>query len=299
MRVLVTGGSGLLGRHVVAELQNDYEVVILARDEPAVSGRYRWVQGDITDPDSCQRAVQGVDLVQHLAAQIWPTDHPGLDDMTRQHGLAPDTTVAVNVMGTYQLLSAAAATGVETVVMASSNCVLGHGFRLSGRPFPIDELPITENHPLAPEDSYGYSKLAAEELLATFSRAHGVRTFALRLAGIYPLERRHQLAASVGPTTGWNDFLWAWVSAEDAARAHRSIMEVTAPSGEHRRFFVNAPDTTSIEETPRLIQRHRPELEPIAREMVGHGSLISADQIGQYCGWIHAEEWRPLMSKGR
>ena len=104
--------------------------------------------------------------------------------------MAFDETMRTNIMGTYYLLEAAVARGIGVFVMTGSNCALGHGFRISGREFPYQYLPVDEGHPSDVEDSYSYSKLVGEELLAMYTRAHGMRTYALRSAGICPPERR-------------------------------------------------------------------------------------------------------------
>ena len=101
----------------------------------------------------------------------------------------------------------------------------GHGYRISHTPFPLQALPIDECHPSYPEDSYSYSKLAGELLLASYTRAYGIRTYVTRPAGIYSPARRQQLAHTAAPATGWDPWLWAWVASEEAACAHRLLME--------------------------------------------------------------------------
>ena len=77
MRVLVTGASGGLAPFVIRALWERHEVVLMSRrPPPAEFPTLPWVQGDITVFADCQRAVQGIDAIQHLAAQPWPVDHP-------------------------------------------------------------------------------------------------------------------------------------------------------------------------------------------------------------------------------
>ena len=69
--------------------------------------------------------------------------------------------------------------------------MLGLGFRISEAPFQVDYLPIDEDHPLRPEDTYSLSKVLDEELLKAFSRAYNIDCIALRLMGVdYPHWRR-------------------------------------------------------------------------------------------------------------
>ena len=99
------------------------------------------------------------------------------------------------MVGVYYLMQAAVEAGVGRVVMAGSNCALGHGYRISQTPFPFQALPIDESHPAYPEDSYSYSKLAGEMLLASYTRAYGMRTYVTRPASYLPA----RTAAAVGP----------------------------------------------------------------------------------------------------
>ena len=168
MRVLVTGASGTLAPFVIRALWERHEVVLLSRRPPhAEFAALPWIHGDITVFDDCWRAVQDMDAMQHLAAQPWPVDHPRLREQAAAQGVPFDATFQSNMLGTYYLMQAAVAAGVERVVMAGSNCALGHGYRISQTPFPFQALPIDESHPAFPEDSYNYSKLAGELLLAS------------------------------------------------------------------------------------------------------------------------------------
>src|SRR2546428_12819812 len=104
--------------------------------------------------------------------------------------------------------------------MAGSNCALGHGYRISQTPFPFQALPIDEGHPLYPEDSYSYSKLAGELLLASTTRAYGIRTYVTRPAAIYAPARRQQLAHTVAPGTGWGPSPGGWGGRGGVGSAH-------------------------------------------------------------------------------
>ena len=185
MKVLITGASGQLGTFVIRALRERHDVILMSRQPPdAEFATLPWVHGDLTVFDDCWQAVQGVDAIQHLAAQPWPVDHPALRGQAAAQGIPFDATLKSNVLGLYYLMQAAVAAGVGRVVMAGSNCALGHGYRISQTPFPLQALPIDENHAAFPEDSYSYSKLAGEMLLASYTRAYGIRTYVTRPAGI-------------------------------------------------------------------------------------------------------------------
>ena len=297
MKVLVTGTNGRLGPHVVKELERaGHEIVLFARREPSAEmAHLACVRGDIADFDACTRAMSGgFDAVQHLAAQPWPTDHPQQAKEAAARGVAFDTTMRSNIMGTYYLLQAAQREGTGIFVMTGSNCALGHGYRSGDTPFPFEYLPVDEQHPSDVEDSYSYSKLAGEELLASYTRAYGMRTYAVRAAGICDEERRRQMAENAKPARGWNPWLWGWVGSEDVASAHRLLMEKAQEIEPHGVFFCNGDDTTALEPSVELLERFRPNLCDKVRALEGHASFTSNQSLREAVAWEHRTSWRSL-----
>jgi len=295
MKVLVTGASGRLGPFVVRELEAaGHELVLMCRTRPAAADRWPWVQGDIACFADCMRATEGgVEAIQHLAAQPWPTDHPTAGrKQAEERGIPFDQTIRANILGTYYLLQAAVARKIGVFVMTGSNCALGHGYRISSREFPFKYLPVDEDHPSDVEDSYSYSKLAGEELLRSYTRAYGIRTYAIRAAGICPPERRADMARHAGPAKGWVPWLWAWVGSEDVASAHRLLMERAGELEPHGFYFCNGDDTTALEPSLELIERFKPALLPLIRDLPGHASLLSNKRLQQAVGWRHRTSWR-------
>ncbi len=297
MNVLVTGASGKLAAYVIRALQEDHDLVLFSRSQPAAEfAHLPWVQGDLTDFAACQRAVEGINAIQHIGAQPWPVDHPDMRERAAQQGYAFDATFQSNMLGTYYLMQAAVEAQVETVVMAGSNCALGHGFRISGTPFPISRLPIDESHPTFPEDSYSFTKRAGEDLLASYSRAYGIRTYVTRIAGVCPEERRRQIAANAKPLSGWSEWLWGWVGSEDVAAAHRLLMEKAATLPTHDVYFLNADDTTCLEPSLAIVERFRPDLLPVVEGLTDHQSFLTCDKLKHAVGWEHQTDWRQYLT---
>lgn len=293
MNVLVTGASGGLAPFVIRALLPHHNVVLMSRRAPdAAFADLPWVQGDITVFADCQRAVQGIDAIQHLAAQPWPVDHPALRSQAAQQGIAFDATFQSNMLGLYYLLQAAVEAGVQSLVMAGSNCALGHGYRISQTPFPFQSLPVDEQHPAFPEDSYSYSKLAGELLLASYTRAYGIRTAVTRPAAIHSPTRRQQLARRAAPASSWNPWLWAWVGSEDVANAHRLLMEAAMTLPAHEVYYLTADDTTALEPSTALLARFQPALLSCAQPLQGHQSFFSTQKLQQAVGWRHQTSWR-------
>ncbi len=303
MKVLITGASGRFGPFVIKELESDHELVLFSRRKPPEEalGDHPWIQGDLVNYEDVRKAVKGVEAIQHLGAQPFPTDHPGQQRAVQERGLAFDTTMKSNIIGTYNVLQAAAEEGVRVVVMAGSNCSLGHGYRISKDPFPIKYLPIDEEHPSDVEDSYSYSKLVGEEMLRMYTRAFGMRTYALRLAGICQPPRVQAIADNAKPVAGWSDWMWAWVASVDAARAHRLLMEKALDEGSklplNDYYFCNGDDSNALEPSMELVERFRPDLVPLVRELKGNQSLLSNGKLKAAVGWEHKSSWRALRAK--
>ena len=293
MKVLITGASGRLGAYLIRELAEKHTLVLMSRRQPPDEfSKLPFIQGDLNNFEDCQRAVEGVDAIQHLGAQPGPVDHPDMRASAAERGIPFDATFKTNMLGTYYLMQAAIEVGVKTVVMSGSNCALGHGFRISKTHMPIDYLPLDEEHPCYPEDSYSFSKRCGEDLLASYSRAYGIRTYVTRPAGITPEERRKQMAENAKPTNGWTPWLWCWVGSEDVASAHRLIMEKADTLPPHDVYFLNADDTSALEPSLELVERFKPEFLPKIRTLQGHQSFINCNKLKNAVGWQHETSWR-------
>ena len=176
MNVLVTGGAGFLGSHLVdALVERGYQVTVLdnlhrGRMENLArhvsgKGKIKFVRADIRDYPAVQEVVVGMDLVYHLAAQ------------SNVMGAMQDIeySFTTNVAGTLNVVRSASACGVRRVVFASSREVYGE---------PM-ELPVKEESPLLPKNPYGASKVAAETYCRVWHAAEGLDCLVLRFANIY------------------------------------------------------------------------------------------------------------------
>jgi len=166
LRVLVTGASGFIGKHVVAQLRAAGHHVTGADLVELPDRSVPTVTGDLCDHRVRDRAVTpGTDAVVHLAAET-----SVLGSIER-----PAHVHRTNVEMTAALLELARERGVGTFVLASTNAVVGD----------VGSSTITEDLPLAPLTPYGATKAAAEMLLYGYAGAFGLRTPAVRLTNVY------------------------------------------------------------------------------------------------------------------
>ena len=167
-RVLVTGGSGFIGRHMVAALGTAGAQVRVVDLKPHPDPGVELVQGDLADPDVVAAALQGgIDAVVHLAA---------VTSVLRSIE-QPELTYATNVAATHGLLEGARRAGVRALAFASTNAVTG----------PMEAPAITEQARLAPLTPYGATKAAGEMLMSAYTASFGIRCACLRLTNVYGL----------------------------------------------------------------------------------------------------------------
>ncbi len=170
MKILVTGGSGFIGSHLVEAWQGRAEVRVL--DDFRTGHRRNLaglqaevIEGSILDRDLVARAVQGVDYVFHLAALV------SVPESVRR----PHDCVALNVTGLLHVLEAAAAAGVRKLCFSSSAAVYGNN----------PELPKRESMRPEPRSPYAVTKLDGEYYCQQFAEAGQLETVALRFFNVF------------------------------------------------------------------------------------------------------------------
>ena len=186
MRILVTGGTGNVGRATVRRLVNNgHQVRVIGRRAGVEIEGAEYASCDITDFDALQQQVSGMEGIVHLAAIAYPGGSPGQE------------VFRVNCAGTYNIYQAAADEGIRRISSASSINALGFNY---GRvAFPIRYFPIDEEHPTYTTDSYSFSKHVVEDTGDYFWRRDGISSVNLRFPGVYELhpEREERMAEGI------------------------------------------------------------------------------------------------------
>ena len=189
MRALVTGGSGFIGSNIVELLiQNGYDVRVI---DNLSSGyiiniksyierqQIEFMGGDVRDFNSLERAMEGVDVVFHLAASVGrqrSLDNPQLDS-------------EINLIGTVNVLEAMRKKDVHRIVYSSSAAMFGE----------LVTPTIDENHPQNADSPYGVSKLAAEKMILAYSGIYDITAVCLRYFNIYGVNQRFDMYGNVIP----------------------------------------------------------------------------------------------------
>ncbi len=284
--VAVTGGSGASGRFVVEHLlERDYDVVVLDRQRPsATHAPFREV--DITDYGSVHSALDNCDLAVHFAAHPEPDSdfHTGAQ---RFHN---------NTMGTYNVFQAAVARGIERVVWASSETTMGYPFD-TNRP---SALPVTEEQPVQPQNSYAISKAVCEELARQMAQLYGTVFIGLRLSNVLYTGDWHRDNYQRIPSY-WHDAqarkfnLWGYIDARDVATAVRLSLHADIRGAEV--FFIGADDTIMDRPNQQLIDEVFPGLS--AEGLGDYQALCSNEKARKMLGFSPAFSWREMPEELR
>lgn len=303
MRTLVTGARGKVGTAAVAALVaagHDVTATDLAPprfDRPAPGAApvdtVDYVQADLTDAGDVYALVGGFsagegagggryDAVVHAAAIPAPGRH------------APSTVFTNNIGGLFNVVEACVRWGVPRLVNISSETV--PGFHFAERPFYPTYLPLDEDHPRAPQDPYGLSKLFGEQLCDAAVQRSDLRVLSLRPtwvqnAASYPVNLGPIVADPAAPSlTGW-----AYIDADDLGDAIVLAAESEVPG--HEVVYIAAADTVGgrdLHASWRAAYPDAPtELRPVSRP---DASGIDCAKAERLLDWRPKRSWRDHLN---
>jgi nucleoside-diphosphate-sugar epimerase len=172
MKILITGGTGFVGRALLERLKNDDYIVSATVRNPESAlpdGVHIIPIGDIGPETDWSEHLDGIDIIVHIAARVHVIRDSAKNPLSEFR--------RINTQGTLNLALAAARAGVKRFVFLSTSKVNGES-TMPGRPFFADDVP-------APIDPYGISKLEAEMGLLSIAREHGMDVVILRPAVVY------------------------------------------------------------------------------------------------------------------
>lgn len=175
MKYFVTGGAGFIGSNLVDRLLGDGNDVVVYDNlstgmreflkNASLSDKFKLIEGDVLDTEKLKKAMDGCDLVFHLAANAdvrFGTDHPGKD-------------LEQNTIATFNVLEAMRSNGIKEIAFSSTGSIYGEA----------EMIPTPENAPMPVQTSlYGASKLAGEGLIAAYCEGFGFRSYIFRFVSI-------------------------------------------------------------------------------------------------------------------
>ena len=279
-RVLVTGASGRIGRHVVDALLGHCEVTAFDLAPPVQDVPY--IEGDVLDLDKVRASMSGQDAVIHLAA------------LDLGVPAEPEGYFGVNVMGTWNTVQAAREAAIRKVVLASSVSATGLG---EMRPdFPPDYLPVDEAHPMKPAHAYSVSKLVVEDIARGFALHGDMSITCLRpVAVIFESNLQRTVDRAADPAYPW---LAAWVTGEDTGQAFAAALDQDAPFDA---MFVAADDSASpvptLERLAGVYGAAPPIRDPVWFERDPRASPIDASRAKERLGWRPTSTWSEVAAR--
>ena len=287
-KVLVTGGSGKLGRAVLRDLvAHGYDVLNIdqqALSEPICPS----VRIDLTNFGEVAAAILGgvderkgpFDAVVHLAA----IPAPGLAANAR--------TFANNVPTTYNVFEASRLAGIKNIVFASSETVLGLPFDT-----PPPYAPVDEEYYPRPESAYSLGKLLDETMAAQFCRWDPeLRIVGLRFSNVMnPEDYAAFPKFDADPRSRkWN--LWAYIDARDGAQAVRRSIQADFTGFEA--FVIANADTVMSRSNMSLLAEVFPDV-PTKGNLTANGTLLSIEKAKRMLGFSPQYSWRnEVAAKG-
>ena len=234
MNVLVVGGAGYIGSHMVKALAAaghqpiTFDNLSTGHRDAVLAGEF--FRGDLLEPADleCVFFEYAIDLVMHFAAR----------SLVGESVQKPELYYGNNVTGTYNLLEAMRNTGVEKIVFSSTAAIFGNP----------EYTPIDEQHPKNPINPYGRTKWVIEQMLADYSHAHGLHSVSLRYfnaAGADPeskLGERHEPETHLIP-----NILRAALHVQDPERFPAQALKIfgddyDTPDGTCLRDYIHVSD---------------------------------------------------------
>jgi nucleoside-diphosphate-sugar epimerase len=272
MKIVVFGGSGVVGRGVVAELRaGGHKVTVADRRSSADPTLDPVVELDASDLAEVVTVARDADALVNMASSPSP------------RAAAPPTLFRNNLLVDYAVLEAASLLGIKKVVMSSSINAIGAAF--GPRPWePPGYFPIDEDHPTRCQDAYAITKWLGEEMARAFARRDAsVQIASLRYAAVVPNDEMpdlHKRARFL--VDGWAGHFWSWVALSDAAVATRLAVEGSWKG--HEAFFLCAPYTMLQIDTAEALATAYPNV-PLRAALPGRTSLVSCRKAEERLGW--------------
>jgi len=289
-RVIFTGGSGKAGRHVVQYLVDQGYRVLNLDTKPLDNPAVRTLITDITDSGQVFNALSSYTGLHEFDPNLAPEPIDAVVHFAAipRIMIVPDNEVyRINVMGTYNVIEAAAKLGIRKVIIASSETTYGLVFNHTPR--DPEYFPLDEDYPVDPRDSYALSKICNEKTAQAFAGRTGMDIYAIRIGNVI---EPHEYAGFPG-FFAKPDFrkriAWSYIDARDLGQ----IVDLGIQKDGLGFQIFNAAnnDTSSDLPTPELLRRYFPGV-PVKGELGEYETLLSNRKTRDVLGFQEAHNWR-------
>jgi len=289
--IIVTGGSGMAGKWLVKELLDHGHQVLNLDRVPLPDSPARTLITDLTNAGQVFDAMSSTMVGHEIGESLKP---PKVDAVVHFAAIprimiCPDNEVfRINVMSTYHVLDAAAKFGIRKVVLASSETTYGIVFA-DGYRMP-EYLPLDEDYPVDPMDSYAISKLVNETTAKGFHARTGADIYCLRIGNVIEPSGYARF-----PTYFFKDpglrrrIAWSYIDARDLASAARLAVEKEGLG--FQVMNVSADDVSSDVPTAELLRRYFPGV-PLRKPLGEFETLLSNEKIKRLLGFRQQYDWR-------
>jgi nucleoside-diphosphate-sugar epimerase len=292
-RVIVTGGSGKAGRYVVQEFVDHGYTVLNLDLKPLPSLPTRTLITDLTDAGQVFNALAS--YVGNITASS-TTPRP-LDAIVHLAAIpaifmVPDNEVfRINTLSTYNVLDAASKLGIRKAIIASSETTYGLCFAYEDR-VPV-YLPLDEDYPVDPMDSYALSKVVNERTGRAFHLRDGMDVYAYRIGNVIEPHEYPALIEGFRDPSARRRIVWSYIDARDLAQACRLGVETDGLG--FRVFNIANNDVSSDLPTRELLRRYYPDV-PVRLELGEHETLLSNRRAKADLGFQPAHTWMDASS---
>lgn len=298
MRVLFTGGSGKAGKHAIpyllAQGHRVVNVDLKPLDHPGVDN----LVADITDSGQMFNVLTSYANFDELEPG---TGVPRFDAVVHFAAVprilltADNETYRVNTMGTYNVLEAAVKLGIRKIIFASSETTYGICFA-DGERKP-EYIPIDEEHPVIPEDSYAMSKVVNEVTARSFQRRSGFDIYGIRINNVIePHEYKQNFPAYMNDPECRRRNIFAYIDARDLGQLVDRCLKT---DGLGYQIFNASNDDHSVNlTTPELIEQFYHGVEQKTR-MTDHQTFYSNQKAKDLLGFEPKHNWRMYLDDPR
>jgi nucleoside-diphosphate-sugar epimerase len=295
MRVFFTGGSGKAGRYAVRHLvEQGHRVVngdLVPLGEPAVAD----LRVDLTDAGQVFNALSGYAGFDELEAGNGVPRYDAVVHFAAVPAILirPDNeTFRVNVLSTYNAIDAAVKLGIRKVIFASSETTYGICFA-DGEVKP-EYVPIDEDHPTVPEDSYAMSKVVNEATARSFQARSGIDVYGLRINNVIePHEYAVKFPAFVADPALRRRNIFAYIDARDLGHM---VDRCLCTDGLGYQIFNVSNDDTSVGITSDEVYERFYGGVPRRSEMSRYETFYANDKAKRLVGFAPRHHWRAELS---